>query len=35
MEAEEVEVQFSWLTYIIPALDEIFTATLYFVEPLY
>lgn len=35
MEAEEAEIQFSWLPYIIPALDEIFTATLYFVEPLY
>lgn len=33
MEAEEVEVQSSRLPYIIPAIDDIFTATLYFVEP--
>lgn len=31
MEAEEVEVQFNWLLYIIPALDYIFTVTLYFI----
>lgn len=34
MEAEEVEAKFSCLPYIIPALDEIFTETLYFIEPL-
>lgn len=32
MEAEEVEVQFNWLLYIIPALYEIFTVTLYFIK---
>lgn len=35
MQAEEVEVQLNWLLYIIPTLDEIFTATLYFIEPHY
>lgn len=33
MEEEEVEDQFHWLLYLIPAVDEIFTATLLSVEP--
>lgn len=35
MQAEEVEVKFNWLLYIIPTLDEIFTAMLYFIEAHY
>lgn len=35
MQAEEAEVQFNRLFYVIPTLDEIFTAMLYFIEAHY